>query len=559
MLTIDRSGQYRRDLGWKPTAAGGLSQQRFYLGRDRGAAAAAEDRLAKFWDALGRYFAAERDGEKCLWEEWSLAIAKQVAGGSVVVRADLPGHAGFRDEAERVLLVAAWRSALKKYFGTIFAAETESAAQADQLQIRRGQFHADLGRDILASAGRTPTGETLHGAIDGYVAHLHGVHRTAEGVVSQTGKKQGERAARLKRHHADLPLCDLGAGAIEGVLLYWGRRPLDATGKRYSHDTCKNQLILIRAFLRWAHRSDLQWKLPPDYLFPRSRIVRLPSEISAAVKVRTFTAAEVGALWRHATPLERTFIALGVNCGFGTAEIATLAEAEIGGNFVKRLRHKTGVFGKWWLFPATRGAIAWARRRKEVQGLASDYLLVSDSGKPYFAVTSGNNNNQKIRNSWNRLLGRVRAENPDFPRLSFGKLRKTSATWVRKLGGGETASVFIAHGKATGDTLLDRYADRNFRKLFRCQRKIWGKLSEHLAGEFPEPVRRQPTSRRIDEAAKARMRALRRQGRTLTDIAELMGTSVPTVSRIVNGTARKAGPVRPKAGEGRGAKTLGKG
>jgi hypothetical protein len=170
----------------------------------------------------------------------------------------------------------------------------------------------------------------------------------------------------------------LTAKTIEEILLSWGKRPLDARKKRYSRDTCKNQLILVRAFLRWLHCSDMKWKLPADYLFPRIKIEWLASEVSGKVKKRSFTTEKVGILWKHAAPLERVFIALGLNCGFGAAEIGTLAETEINGSFIKRLRHKTKVFGAWWLFPITRSAIAWARRRKEVLGATSDYLLVSE-------------------------------------------------------------------------------------------------------------------------------------------------------------------------------------
>jgi hypothetical protein len=392
----------------------------------------------------------------------------------------------------------------------------------------------------LATTGKAPTGETFHGAVDGYVAYLHRVHRTPEQAVSQTGKKQGERAVRLKRHHPDFPLYDLTAKKIEEILLYWGKRPLDANEKRYSRDTCKNQLILIRAFLRWLHRSDMEWKLPPDYLFPRIKIEWLASEVSGEVKKRTFTMREVGILWQHATPLERVFIALGINCGFGAAEVGTLAEAEINGSLIKRLRHKTKVFGAWWLFPITRSAIAWARKRKEVLGFTSDYLLVSDSGQPYSAVTAGNNNNQKIRNSWNRLTKRVRQEHEDFPTLSFGKLRKTAASWMRRVGGGEMASIFIAHGKATGDSLLDLYADRQFRKLFKCQQRIWRKLKGVLTGDFPEPKPHKPTSHRLEDSMKKRIRKLKKQGYKLTKIADMTNTPLTTVRRIASSQAQDA-------------------
>ncbi len=58
MATLDLTGQYRRDLGWKLTRSGKRSQQRFYLGRDKNTAQVSETRLEAFWSALEEYFAA---------------------------------------------------------------------------------------------------------------------------------------------------------------------------------------------------------------------------------------------------------------------------------------------------------------------------------------------------------------------------------------------------------------------------------------------------------------------------------------------------------------------
>jgi hypothetical protein len=525
MATLDRTGQYRRDLGWKLSRSGKRAQQRFYLGRNKNTAHVSETRLEAFWSALEGYFAAERKGESPLWEEWSLEIAEAITDGKMVIAPPHPPAvlvALFPDDPD--VASSGWLDILQTHFAGVigFSGLTSFGYQG------RGEF--DKPKPVH-------TGHTLHSAIDGYVEYLHRVHRTAENIVSQTGKKQGERAARLKRHHPDFPLYDLTAKKIEEILFYWGKRPVDGNEKRYSRDTCKNQLILIRAFLRWLHRSDIPWKLPPDYLFPRIKIEWLPSEVSGEVKKRTFTLTEVGILWEHATPLERVLIALGINCGFGAGEIGTLAETEISGSVVRRLRHKTKVFGAWWLYPITRDAIAWARKRKEVLGFTSDYLLVTDSGRPYCVVTAGNNSNQKIRNSWNRLMKRVREEHRDFPRLSFGKLRKTAASWVRRVGGGEMASIFVAHGKATDDRLLDLYADRQFRKLFKCQQSIWKKLKHVLTGNFPEPKTHKPKGHRIEDAMKKRIQKLKQQGYKLTKIAEVTNTPLTTVCRIASSQA----------------------
>jgi hypothetical protein len=521
MATLDLSGQYRRDLGWKLTRSGKRAQQRFYLGRDKNSAQVSETRLEVFWTALEEYFAAERKGEIPLWEEWSLEIAAAIADGKMVISPPSPPAslvAWFPDDPD--IVAAGWLDILQSHFGGVVG-----VSGAVPVAYRgRGEF--DTPKPVH-------TGHTLHSAIDAYIEYLHQRHRTAEGIVSQTGKKQGERAERLKRHHPDCPLYDLTAKKIEEILLYWGKRPLAAKEKRYSRDTCKNQLILIRAFLKWLHRSEMKWKLPPDYLFPRMKIEWLASEVSSEVKKRTFTMEQVSILWKYATPLEKVFIALGLNCGFGAGEIGTLAETEVNGRVIKRLRHKTKVFGAWWLFPITCAAVAWARKRKEVLGFTSDYLLVSDSGKPYCAVTVGNNNNQKIRNSWNRLLKRVRQEHDDFPRLSFGKLRKTAASWMRRVGGGEMGSIFLTHGKATDDPLLDVYANRHFRTLFKCQKRIWKKLRHVLAGEFPEPKAHKPTSHRLEDALKKRIQKLKQRGYRLTKIAHMTNTPLTTVRRIV--------------------------
>ena len=330
---------------------------------------------------------------------------------------------------------------------------------------------------------------------------------------------------------------------IESILRYWAKRPLDAKGKRYSQDTCKNQLILIRAMLRWLHRSEITWKLPPDFLFPRQKIEWTHEEIAGiGTKKRTYTVKEVGILWQHATPLERVFIALALNCSFGDGEISTLAEQEINKTHIKRVRHKTKVFGAWWLMPITREAIAYARGSKEANGIQNPFLLVTSSGKPYCQPTKGNNKNGKIRNSWNRLLDRIRSikEHKDFPRLSFGKLRKTSASWVRKLGGGELASIHICHGKATTDSLLDVYADRQFKRLFKVHKRLWKKLSDLLVGGFPTPQARKPLT--MTEPAKTkRILTLHKRGYSMRGIEKETDTPLTTVSRIIRQAKKREG------------------
>src|SRR2546422_43554 len=84
-MLLDNSGQWRTDKGWKLTSGGKKAQQRFYLGRDKTTASLAESRLVAFWAALVGYFEQERKGEECLFEDWSLSIAKDIADGKMNV------------------------------------------------------------------------------------------------------------------------------------------------------------------------------------------------------------------------------------------------------------------------------------------------------------------------------------------------------------------------------------------------------------------------------------------------------------------------------------------
>jgi hypothetical protein len=95
------------------------------------------------------------------------------------------------------------------------------------------------------------------------------------------------------------------------------------------------------------------------------------------------------------------------------------------------------------------------------------------------------------------------------------------------------ASIFIAHGKATGDGLLDLYANRQFRKQFKCQQRIWKKLKQVLVGEFPEPKQHKPTSHRLEDALKKRILKLSKQGYKQSRIVEMTNTPLTTVRRIV--------------------------
>jgi hypothetical protein len=160
MATLDRTGQYRRDLGWKLTRGGKRAQQRFYLGRDKKAAQVSETRLEAFWIALEGYFAVERKGASPVWEEWSLEIGAAIVDGKMAIASPPPPPALaalFPDDPD--VASAGWHDILQTHFaGVIGLSGLPSFGYQGQ-----GEFNKPKP---------VHTGHTLHSAVDAYVLHF---------------------------------------------------------------------------------------------------------------------------------------------------------------------------------------------------------------------------------------------------------------------------------------------------------------------------------------------------------------------------------------------------
>ena len=220
---------------------------------------------------------------------------------------------------------------------------------------------------------------------------------------------------------------------------------------------------------------------------PCSDVWQSPQEKSrnGHSQVSTYTVEELKLLNEYATPLERLLLMLALNAGLGAAEqgrivlshlflrqrhpnadiLASLQgfQSTADDSFILMTRPKTGVYGEWLLWPQTVEAIQWGRQRREAIGGASADapLLVTDRGTPFLKQTTGGNRSQNFNRRWADLTNRVRSDYPEFPKLSFGRLRKTAGNMVRQIADGEIAGVFLCHGRPVKtDDLIDLYTDR---------------------------------------------------------------------------------------------------
>jgi len=510
-----RDGQYVRQLGWKRGPNGRLIQPKFRLGTDLREARRREMMLADLWEQVEQVAATE----PVRWPEEALEIAKQIArDGQAMVRK----RTGEPDSryASRVAALAArmpkvqllpadadaFRQGLdeqsKSHTEFVELYEKVSDAYRQRLRASAAQWAGPLGDHPIVC------GPTLHEALRDHITWLKEEYAGINGDLTAWGRVRIKHVELLLDRHEDLPLAALDHDAVERFIRFWRQRPLrKGTDQPIAKESAEHQIAALNVFLRWLSRSaKYDWKRPETLDDIRVRIGSRADQVRRQVMPEDiFTLDELVLLNKFATPPERCLLLLGVNCGFGRAEIATLTVGEIflrtaheprhqeilgfkstdRDSFIKRYRPKTGVYGEFLLFPQTVEAIEWAlARRRRYPGFGAEArLLVNNNGQPLDKPTAGGNPNQQIPNRFATLIRRIRKteEGKESVRRPFKMLRKTAGDLIRRFSDGETMAVFHCRGQAVRiDDLADAYTTRPFGRVFRAIRTV----EEHLKPMF---------------------------------------------------------------------------
>lgn len=582
ILPNKATGNYERLLGWKVEKFDGPARQhKFYLGKERLAATVANQRLEKLWEIIE----AEAGDRPPRWDWLTLSIGKAIAKGhtefEVPRQPYMPPHnyVGEVQELAKRFPLIAFVPADKDYFSlgvgiackiatdTIVASQAAIRRSADALTV----FHAPLPR----------IENTLHAAFDDYCEYIRRtvLTRPVEGeeqVTSSYGNVQIKNVQRLKERHADCPLSSLKLTAIQGMIDVWRNRPkVKGKSKPIARKVAVEHIKQLRAFFRWLHKNDaLDWKRPADF---DDLVTAVPANYAeraqsiSTLQVDTYDIEELVLLYKYATPFERVLLLLGLNCGFGAAEVSSLMYQEVrlhsahpyaarirfessnSDSFILRVRRKTGVYGEWLLWPETATALDWAiNRRKQMKSVKrgkykgkdislceTSLVLLSDDGTPLVKQTDEGNTSNRIANLWaSGLTARIRKDFPSFRKLSFNKLRKTAGNLIRQEADGEISGVFLTHGQPVKtDDLSDEYTNRPFGKVFEAIRSVRKHLALAFDFEPAWPDVRKKSGQKISIGKTDRIRKLRSQGYKIAAIAEMVGVSLMTVRRHLAGAS----------------------
>lgn len=532
-LNPDSTGTIWVNIGAKKTKGGRTSQGKISLGTNPKDATRRLARIEDLWERI------EKTSQEPLWDDLTFRIARLLGKGETQIILPQEPSEDEVDYARRINLLA------KRFPSINFTAadfeEYEYGRQATEVFVEDSTNNAAEVWGVDFSAAGRPSDGSLHQAMDRYIEWIKREYFDQdEQHVNDNGMTKIRQVRTLKDHLQDRPLSTLGFHGIDESFCYFRKRPLSKrTEKPMKKKSCQNYIGELGRFFDWLDlSSDFSWRLPERYSRIKRKVDELDSDIAAeAADVFAFSDSELALLYKYSGPLDRLFILLGLNCAFGVDQTGRLRHSEVRLDrkppIIRRIRRKKKVQGRHYLWQPTRVLLQWAldRRAKVATEASGEYLILNDSGNPFWRKTAGGNRARDIPNYWTRLLNRIRDDHPEFPKAGFNSLRDTSIDRIRAIAGQEVALIHATHKHHSPDENLRRYSNAPWKKVFVAQRK----MERRLAGMFaavPDPrvVSKQAY---VSLGQRERIVEYHKNETPPREIAKLVGVSLATVYRTL--------------------------
>lgn len=205
---------------------------------------------------------------------------------------------------------------------------------------------------------------------------------------------------------------------------------------------------------------------------PYRKTLKLPSARTVRAsrnKARMFTADEVNALLEIAKPQMKAMIYLGINCGFGNRDCATIQieSVDIGKGWHNYARPKTGVERRCPLWDETTAALY-----KAIQDRTDGHVFLTHYGNPWI----GKNRACPIAFEFRKLCQAVGIYVAGV--TTFYSLRRTFETIGATTGDQIAVDYIMGHAPASND-MAAVYRQRTFDSQLR---KVTDHVREWLTG-----------------------------------------------------------------------------
>lgn len=529
--------------------------EKFRLGYDMDVAEERLKLIAALWKEVERH---TPPGHDSFWDKNNLSAAKAIAKGEapVVHKWDYESEVNY---AERV-------AALRRATGGNFEPANKFLYDVGLADV---QVDIDRGRQSLSKIIGVPnaTGKTLKQALHSYSIHLRKENTLPDGTLKPWGKTQLDQLDSITaylqhekivaRKYLAMDLAELTLTPCDEIYGVFRKRPLTIRSKfrtRMTTSSAKNLIKSVGNFFDWLDGSDdLGWTLPRRF----HSIRKTPDELTGVEKYERNLAKEnsvipdehLNRLNEYAIPSERILLVLGMNCAFGAGEIGQLRASfvRLEESIIDGIRFKSGNVTRQRLWTQTKDGLAWLLNERQ-QVIPSEpewesIVFLTERGRPLWHYTKEGNVSDGVSNAWNRLIDRIQLDHPKFPRYSFNKLRKTSATRILEIASAEVASMLLAHKTISDDELLQHYALLPWDKLYSAQLELERRLDTFFKAAGPTPWVEPPRTY-IGVARAKRVVTLHHEGVSAEQIATELNVNVATVYRHLRNNLGKRKPGR---------------
>lgn len=488
------------------------------------------------------------------WDDERLETAKAIAKGKPATMDRRPGETSARY--------------VKRIQKTQALLETE-LIPADQASYNTGIEHL---RELIVKTNEqygkavgTPgvqiTGITVAQAFAAYEEEIKSKqkYRTSEGKLKPWAKTQLDNIASMTsfylKRFMNLDLGELNGCKCEEMIELFAARPLTQRGSPLTFSSARHFVKQLRSFFRWLNRTDtMPWDLPRK-LDLTAHVEFRKAEVQEKERHRrenqTISLDHMKLIAEYGTPLERLYFFLALNCAYGADQLGRLQTTWIRLEefLIDGRRMKADTVSRHFLWEINVEGLEWYLSGKKRHGV----VFIATSGKPVYHEADSGSVIDGFANRWNDLVKRIRKDKgDDFPKYSFGKIRKTAATEILRLADPHIASMLLAHHTVSEDELLRRYANLPWEDLFTAQRKLEAELRPVFDAAGDDPYGKKPKTYIGVEKTKA-IFELHELGYSAYEIADQLGTTASTVYRHLQARFGKGRKRRRKTEESGGA------
>lgn len=345
----------------------------------------------------------------------------------------------------------------KKVRGTLryFGAWDDWEAALALYRAQRDDLHA--GREPGPAA--RPGGATVDDVCEAFLAAKSAAVGTGE--LSRATFRDYERACDLIDAHFGAARAAASIGPAD-----WAKfRARLAQGRGLVR--LNNLVNHVRIVFKFAHDARLVPN-PPDYGKAFSRPDRRALRRSrAASGPKTISADEFLAVVAVARVPVRAMAWLGLNCGFGNTDCATLARGslDLDRGWVDHARPKTGVARRCPLWPETVAALraALAARPRPTDPADADLAFVTKYGGRWVRVSETGSWNDRVGQEWAKACATAGVGG-----RGFYSLRHTFRTVADGAGDQQAASAIMGHAPDPDDmraVYVDSVSDDRLRAV----------------------------------------------------------------------------------------------